>query len=69
MQGNEPSEFFAYVTHGVLHWKGREVTLPFIRGKGSFKAQYLGDTLRIFETDKGALAVQVRQDLILRARE
>jgi hypothetical protein len=52
------------VTGGVLHWHGKELSMPFIRGTGTFRIRYLSKTLRIFENPGSALAVQVREDLL-----
>jgi hypothetical protein len=58
----------AYVERGVLHWYGRELSLPFLRGSGTFRIRYLGRNLRIFENPGSALAVQVREAVLLSRR-
>ena len=64
VQDQQQNKYEATVTGGTLHAFGREVPLPFLRGKGAFCIRYLGRKLRIFENPGSALAVQVRPDLI-----
>ena len=68
VQDGELTEYRAYVTGGVLHCYGRELPLPFLRGSGTFRIQYLGRSLRIFENPGSALAVQVSSLLQSAAR-
>lgn len=54
----------ATIDQAAVHWGGKRIGLPFVRGKGTFRVRYSGAKLRIFETPGSALAVQVRADLL-----
>ena len=63
VQDVDTAKFKATVAGGEIVWRGRCISLPFIRGSGTFRVRYLGRRVRIFE-NPGALAVQVPERIL-----
>ena len=58
-----PKRIRANIEGGLLHLRGWELPLPFIRGSGQFEVVFLSDQLRLFRSG-GSLAVQVKASLL-----
>lgn len=62
-----PVKINVSIVGGQLHWFGRTIGLPFIKGKGSFNVMYVHDDVRVLRNGDNAnsgLVVQIRQEVL-----